>query len=414
VALPNWICCQLGAREHYAIPRSLHQAGQLSQLITDAWVAPRSPLNALPASLLRSLSDRYHPDLLTAPVQAFTAEAIAFELRQRLQKTSDWERMINRNQWFQQNAIRQLERSHHPTNSTLFTYSYAALELLHYAKRKGWKTVLGQIDPGIIEEKIVQAEFAKHPDLAPNWQPVPPSYWDTWRKECQLADRILVNSAWSAKLLEQAGIDPNKLKIVPLVYEPSPLAQSFTRSYPAEFSQARPLKVLFLGQVTLRKGIAAILEAITLLKEQPIEFWFVGSQQIVIPPELINHSQVRWIGTVARSQVQDYYQQADVFLFPTLSDGFGLTQLEAQAWHLPIVVSQFCGEVVTNQINGVVLSEVTGKEIANVLTSFLAQPKTLTNLSKHSYLSEVLLAHLSQQLRTMGANSISKTRSINL
>ncbi len=33
----SWICCQLGAREHFAVPRALHRDGKLAQLVTDAW-----------------------------------------------------------------------------------------------------------------------------------------------------------------------------------------------------------------------------------------------------------------------------------------------------------------------------------------------------------------------------------------
>ena len=381
---PSWVCCQIGAREHYAIPHALHQAGLLSSLITDAWVTPKSPFNRLPHRLHQNLRERWHPDLASAQVQAFTAELIQFELSQKLQKQQGWDQIMARNRWFEQRAIRQLERSQHPANSILFTYSYAALGLLRYAKSRGWQTVLGQIDPGIIEERIVQAEVTKHSALAPDWRPAPAAYWETWRQECQLADRILVNSKWSAQLLQQAGIDPNKLEIVPLVYAPPPEAQAFSRTYPAKFSQARPLSVLFLGQINLRKGIAAVLEAITLLKSQPIEFWMVGPQQISIPPELIEHPQIRWAGSIARSQVQDYYQQADLFLFPTLSDGFGLTQLEAQAWKLPLITSGFCGEVVKDQISGVSLSEVTGKTIAETLQNCLNDPQSLASYSAQS------------------------------
>ncbi len=41
----QWLCCQLGAREHYAIPRALLRVDMLGCLVTDAWV-PRSSLLA--------------------------------------------------------------------------------------------------------------------------------------------------------------------------------------------------------------------------------------------------------------------------------------------------------------------------------------------------------------------------------
>ena len=371
---PSWICCQLGAREHYAIPRTLHQTRQLSLLITDAWVRPNSPLNLVPVKSIKSLCDRYHPDLENASIKAFNNKLIGFEIQKRFQKTQDWERMIARNQWFQTQVIKTLESIKIPRDREppiLFTYSYASLEILRYAKNRGWRTILGQIDPGIEEEKIVIAEKQKYPHLAPDWQPVPPSYWEAWRQECALADRIMVNSQWSKQLLEKANIEAEKIEIVPLVYEPPPEAANFTRTYPEKFTHERPLRVLFLGLINLRKGIAHCLEAIEQLTGEPIEFWFVGAIQIEIPEHLRNHPQIRWIGPIPRSETYSYYQQADVFLFPTLSDGFGLTQLEALAWKLPVITSKNCGEVVDNQINGWILEQVDNNNITSLLSKII-------------------------------------------
>ena len=46
-----WICCQIGGREHYAVPRALYRHGALKQMITDAWVRPGNPLGLLSAGL---------------------------------------------------------------------------------------------------------------------------------------------------------------------------------------------------------------------------------------------------------------------------------------------------------------------------------------------------------------------------
>ena len=40
------------------------------------------------------------------------------------------------------------------------------------------------------------------------------------------------------------------------------------------------MRVLFLGQVNLRKGIARLLEAAQNLRDAPVEFWIVGPVQI--------------------------------------------------------------------------------------------------------------------------------------
>lgn len=376
-----WICCQLGAREHYAIPRALHQAGQLAHLITDAWVPPRCVLNRLPTPTLANLRERFHADLATASVQGFTSSLIYFEIAQRLQRTSQWERLIARNRWFQRQAVQSLDTLT-PCPTTLFAYSYAALEPFRYAKAKGWRTILGQIDPGPVEEHLVMEEHARHPNYRSQWQPAPPHYWTSWREECSLADRIVVNSLWSSQALQQAGIPANKINIIPLAYQSPEQARDFGRTYPSVFLAERPLRVLFLGQVILRKGITALLEAASLLHDQPIEFWIVGTQGITRPQQA--DKQVRWIGSVPRSATAMYYQLADVFLFPTLSDGFGLTQLEAQAWKLPIIASRFCGEVVKDRVNGLILPDVSGQAIADALHSCLKNPRLLETFAQQS------------------------------
>lgn len=252
------------------------------------------------------------------------------------------------------------------------------MELLEFARSQGWKTVLGQIDPGLVEEKIVVEAHQNHPELAPFWQPAPLSYWENWKKECEIADQILVNSHWSKLALEKVGVLPEKINTISLAYAPSEAIQKFKRMYPSQFSVQRPLKVLFLGQIILRKGIAELLEAARLLQDQPIEFWLVGS--LGIERSHLALPNVSWLGPVPRSQVIKYYQQADLFLFPTLSDGFGLTQLEAQSWNLPIISSRFCGEVVKDQENGIILSEVSGSTIAQTLRFCLQHPENSHNL----------------------------------
>ena len=393
-----WICCQLGAREHYAIPRSLARSGNLAALITDAWVPPQSTWHRLRLPALKPLQERFHPELQSSPVYAFNRSLLCFEVIQRSRQTSEWSRIIARNHWFQQQAVQKLRQLKLPPSycPTLFTYSYAALDLLRYAKAKGWQTVLGQIDPGPIEEAIVAAEHSRYAPEG-NWHPAPAHYWQAWQAECALADRIIVNSDWSRQALQQAGIASPKIEVIPLAYEQPEPSKNWLRSYPAQFSSQRPLRVLFLGQVILRKGIAAILEAADRLQNEPIEFYLVGTPGI--PNSLPHHPKMHWLEAVSRSETAHYYQNADIFLFPTLSDGFGLTQLEAQAWKLPIISSRFCGAVVKDQVNGWVLPEVTGTTIAQTLQQCLHNPALLAQFSHQSSVThEFSLNQLSTQL----------------
>jgi hypothetical protein len=57
----NWICSQIGAREHYAVPRVLNRAGKLERLYADFWAsAPWRFLGKATSSLIVL---GYHPRL---------------------------------------------------------------------------------------------------------------------------------------------------------------------------------------------------------------------------------------------------------------------------------------------------------------------------------------------------------------
>ena len=122
--------------------------------------------------------------------------------------------------------------------------------------------------------------------------------------------------------------------------------RALSRAATHAFTHQRPLRVLFLGQINVRKGALPLFDAVKRLSGEPVEFWFVGPLQVDIPHELRNR--IKWFGIAARHDVSRYYRDADVFIMPTFSDGFGLTQLEAQSWKLPVIASRNCGDVVTD------------------------------------------------------------------
>ena len=381
-----WLCSQLGAREHYAIPRALFRQGSLEHLLTDAWVPPDSLL----AAFSLGLGERFHFDLREAPVQAWNSRLLAFELAARFKRLSGWRVTIARNHWFQSRVVSFLSR-HQPStlNSqpTLFSYSYTALEPLRFAKSQGWRTVLGQIDPGPFEEEVVAAEAKREPSLSPNWKRAPADYWKSWREECDVADRIIVNSQWSFDALVRMGIPKEKLSILPLAFENN-LPSVLPKPYPKRFTATRPLRALFLGQINLRKGIARLLKVARSFQSQPVEFLLVGPIQITIPEDLRWNRKIRWLGSVPRNKVQNYYEQADVLILPTLSDGFALSQLEAIAYRLPLIASRRCGEVVIDHVNGLLLEEPTAAAIEESLQFCLHNPNQLAQFSKNATVGE--------------------------
>jgi glycosyltransferase involved in cell wall biosynthesis len=388
-----------------------------------------------------------------------------------------------RNAFFQQNALRLLSMLN-PEPATLFSYSYAAGELFRAAKQRSWITVLGQIDPGPEEERIVREVSRRH---GVAFEPAPPEYWNAWRKETELADRIVVNSAWSKDCLVKEGIAEEKMVVVPLAYaaesrgrqdwgttgpqergtkrprdegtkglrdertmglrdygtkgprdegtkglragvphardedsvSPAGAGRGQTKrpkdeetkrqpslrdrlpsnqlikdqepktggkSYPERFTKERPMRVLFLGQVNVRKGVMELLEAARMLKDEPIEFLLVGGVSDGLSLDVPRN--VRVVGAVERGEAERWYREADVFVLPTHSDGFALTQLEAQARGLPVIASKYCGDVVRDGVNGVLLPEVGAKPLAEALHALAVDPQRVASMAAEAGVDE--------------------------
>jgi glycosyltransferase involved in cell wall biosynthesis len=382
--------CQIGAREHYAIPRALERAGELRALSTDFWVSPKLALALLPGA--RRLRDRWHPDLAKARVFAPNLRMLGFEAVERVARSPAWDRILRRNELFQRTAIESLkllptvdcQLSTPSSSPVLFSYSYAAKDLFLFARQRGWTTVLGQIDPGPEEERIVAGEQQRYPALGAWWSPAPREYWQNWREECRLADRIVVNSAWSRECLVREGVPAGKVEVIPLVFEPGEAGpdpngaesagakRSAANPGPRLWSRDRPFRLLFLGQINLRKGVGRLLDAMQSLEAEPVRLILAGPSSID-PAAWSRRPNLEGIGPVPRSATGALYRQANAFILPTLSDGYALTQLEA-LWHgVPVIASKQCGAAVEPGRNGWILDDLEPETIARTIRRAMSE-----------------------------------------
>src|SRR5690606_21335816 len=83
---------------------------------------------------------------------------------------------------------------------------------------------------------------------------------------------------------------------------------------------------------------------------------------------------VRFQGRANRCEVVEWYRQADVFVLPTLSDGFAITQIEAMAHGLPVVTTPCCGEVVTDGVDGFIIPPRDSQALAKALNRYIEEP----------------------------------------
>jgi hypothetical protein len=359
-----------GAREHFLAARALHRRGALAALVTD-WYAPpaTAPLRRLPGlgrTMARALGATA-PDLPRDRVIALNA----FGLRSRwtLRQADRAGRLLEAMRDDDQRFAQRVAALTLPPHDVLFAYSYAALEALQAARARGALAVVDQIDPGRVEWDLVQEEAQRWPDYA---QPEPapaPGYYERAQAEWRAADVTVVNSEWSRRALVQQGADPRRIAVLPLAYEAGPAAS------PPPAAGPRELTVLWLGSVILRKGIPYLIEAARQLVGQPVRLLVAGPSGIRAEAQRAAPPNVHWLGQVPRGEAARLYQSADVFVLPTLSDGFAITQVEALAHGLPVIATPNCGDVVEDGRTGFLVPARDAAALAAAITRFVRDPQ---------------------------------------
>ncbi|WP_291275028.1 glycosyltransferase family 4 protein [Flavobacterium sp.] len=376
------ICVHIGARAHYLIPKAVLASGLLHSMITDTWIRSaflRRVLTIFPLRSLRALAGRYTEALSSSRVYSLGISFLLYDFYLRLKYGYSWSLNILRDKKFKKEAAEKILRIKDATS--VFAISYTALDSFRVARQKKLKTILFQIDPGLEEENIVRG-LINSTSLKTDWEPAPLHYWEECKEEHNLSDVIIVNSQWSKSGLIKQGVPAEKIQVIPLPYEIEEQNKKFKRSYSSAFTKERPLRCLFLGTLALRKGIHIVIDAAAKMQELPVEFVLVGRSEI--QTQEINLPNMRYVGIVTREETNQFYKASDVFLFPTFSDGFGLTQLEAMSWQLPVVATRQCGEVVTHEHDGWILDNINADALVALLKNLIAKPESIKFCSENS------------------------------
>lgn len=416
MSAPHWLCIQIGARERYAIATALKRRGRLAGLLTDYWYHKDSLLCRLVELLKSNTKAARHPELMDRDVIATTSRRALFDLGLVATGRKGMDANWRRNSWFQRVAWMQMKTMKpellRSAGGICYAYSYAARIFFQQMRARGWYCVLNQIDGGPYEESLMCCERQRYPELGEFVEVAPQAYWAEWREECALADAIVVNSEFSRYCALENGVSAERIHVIPLAVE-GIVGSPLRRHYPSMFTVQRPLRVLYLGGLTLRKGIGRFFDAISLLADEPrIEFVIVGGDPDQLPARYRRLSRTHFHGNVPAAEVARFYATADVFILPTLSDGFARTQLEAQASRLPVIVSQNCGQVVRDGVNGIVLPDVEPASIVVALRQCIEAPEMLSKMSFASggMLGEFSHARLGERLLDLEAWLLEKTR----
>lgn len=353
-----------GARLHYAVPAVLHSARMLQALYTDA-CAPalqRSVFRCWPAALRPAAFRRFTARQLPQNLPLSLVQAYVYPTLQQ----HVFDRVAGR--WRKSAALthrlkvgghalgrKAIEQGFRGANA-LYVHPCVSTDAVTEAKRRGLFVVVEAISHPF--NKLVEAEeYSRYRERLPHSETEIHKNIALFKDEAIQADLVLAASPFVYHGLVELGISSGSIRVVPYGIEET----FFDRGAKPHVGRA-----LYVGNVGYLKGVQYLAEAARLLLQRGFsgEVRVVGpnDRRLVRKPEFAGPT---YIGPVARNEVKKEFLHADVFVFPTLSDGFGIVLLEAMAAGLPVIATANCGAVVRDGENGFIVRTRDGREIAD-------------------------------------------------
>lgn len=364
------VVAHLGARRHYLVPRSLAAGGNLERFYTDVYFGRRPWADVAAAALMGSRGLRFkgrsHPELPSSLVTDFPL--LALPSRNPRGGVSD--------AWIIKGSAfgRAVAKRGFGDAKVALAFSSAALEIFESAREKGVATILDHATaPRDREMQAVADEeqrflgwtarrVLEDPGLA--------DYASRQGEERILADRILCGSTFVAAELVEAGTDPAKLRVVPLAIGASEAGTTRRRA------RGRELRVLFVGNEGLRKGLGYLVEAVSSLRSAKVRLRVAGDPGFSSAGMTEVMRVAEECRPVMRSEMPSWYGWADVLVLPSISDTFGLVILEAMALGLPVIASTASGgpDVIRDGIDGWIVPPRNAAAIAERLDQLASNP----------------------------------------
>jgi starch synthase len=250
---------------------------------------------------------------------------------------------------------RKVSRSLDPKKtSAVYSYEDGALASFRSADCLGIRRIYDlPIGYWRAARRILSEEAGRRPDWAGTIQGLRDSHEKLERKdaELRLAERIIVASSFTARTLEDCPFPVAPVSVVPYGAD-KPLAKR------TPVRRDGPLRILFVGSLSQRKGIAEVFESVGAMGRHA-ELTVIGRKSGSACKPLDDAlARCRWIPSLPRERILGEMCTHDVLLFPSLFEGFGLVVTEALSQGLPVITTTHtCGpDVLADGEDGFIVS----------------------------------------------------------
>lgn len=213
-------------------------------------------------------------------------------------------------------------------------WSGNSLNCLRKASQAGATTIVERGSPHILHaQEILEEEYRR---VGVRWPGIHPRIVAKELSEYREADFIVVPSEFARRSFLEMGTAPQKVVKIVLgvnleLFRPLPKRDAVFR-------------VIFVGSVSINKGVHYLLRAFSELALPNSELVLVGPATGEIKPVLNRfRGRFRHVGGVPQHKLAAYYSQGSVFAIMSLTEGLAMVQPQAMACGLPVICTTNTG-----------------------------------------------------------------------
>lgn len=187
--------------------------------------------------------------------------------------------------------------------------------------------------------------FLRYPKLYPLFDRT--IYNKKIKRACKNADVIIATSEQTKNdILQFYSIKPQKIKVI---YQ-SCNTVFYKEISPDQIENIRskyklPEKyLLYVGTIEERKNLLVILKALTIVKNIPLvvigkkKSYFKKIQEFIVAGNL--EKRVLFLENIPNEELPIIYKNAEIFIYPSLFEGFGIPIIEALTSKVPVITTQ--------------------------------------------------------------------------
>jgi glycosyltransferase involved in cell wall biosynthesis len=364
---PKAVVVHAGNRDDYQLARAMNEAGLLQALITDVyfpldkgWFASTVGNLLPPAATTKRFCPQIGSPLVQLPAAAIGINALMYSSR-----------------WFELNRFkdRALSRmARHVAQchgSSLFCYSYYASEAFKAGRHSLKHRFIFQLHPHpktvrfLLEEEINRVPSARASLMNEHELSLSQKEFERLSAEPHLANGWVAASSYTARTLAEHGIPLERIHVVPYGVDS---AKFIEREKPPEHGE--PFRIVFVGSMAQRKGLSYLLDAVRMLHSPDVKVSLCG-RGMIDRTLLGNYKDLNLelnVGLPIEELIRQLHK-ADVFVLPSLTEGFAHVVLEAMSCGVPVITTPHtcAGDVMEDGVHGFIVPIRDARAIADKL-----------------------------------------------